>query len=199
MEFQVIVTIIPMTRDQRARWPGWRNIRADGVRRAGSVNLDVVSPQCVGWRYVCDGEEPAVALGAVPDVAEQQEGDLQQVDGGISPPDSLTSGSVSPPLLGADGGLAPPSADVSMDWDDYGSDPSFVTGVSASSHPNVLDTAAQSFDVDDLALSTDTGSDVFELQRNQLPPPPLPPRAERTTSVIICSKDTCKRRRRKSQ
>jgi hypothetical protein len=86
-----------------------------------SVNLDTVCPQCVGWRYA---HGQANHLGQV----------LHQVDGRVTP-DSL-----SPPLhdvQGADGGL-----DASLEWDDYVSDPSFVT---RSTHANY-----RSFDVDTL-------------------------------------------------
>ena len=174
-----------MTRALQEQWSGHRNIRIDNAPRASSVNMDTVSPQCVGWRYCVHGQD---------DHLGQEDGHaLHQVDGGVTP-DSLTSGTVSPPLHdvqgahGADGGL-----DASLEWDDYVSDPSFVTGSTRASY--------RSFDVDDLVISSDaTGSDVFELQRGEREvTPPLPPRALRSQSVIVCSAATCKPRRKRSQ
>ena len=41
-----------MHRSQHVKWPGWRNILIDGANKRSGVNLDIISPQCVIWRFL---------------------------------------------------------------------------------------------------------------------------------------------------
>ena len=82
------------------------------------------------------------------------------------------------------------SNDISLDWDNYNSDPTYLD---------------QTADAHDLNISSDTtGSDVFILQHTQAVDhheqpvlddvPPLHRRADRVISVINCGAGTCKRK-----
>ena len=183
----ISATVTPMAGTMKRKYPGWRNIVKDGEVEERSVNLDMVGHNCVAWKHseetvqepdsdedrqaAADHEEPQEV-----DEEEQPAAALQQMDGGIITPDSLS------PVAAVDQTLG---NDASLDWDDYASDPTFVSTPSWS--PNRCNHSSTREDfVDVLNISTDsTGSDVF-------PPPPLPWKARSATSVLQCSSKTCK-------
>ena len=44
------MTVMKMTKKMSNKWPGWRNIKHD-TGKTKSVNLDILSKNCVAWRY----------------------------------------------------------------------------------------------------------------------------------------------------
>ena len=144
-----------------------------------------ISHGCVAWRYVDDREGD---LNSQQDTTATEDHHLcmdpvQQVDGaaGFTPTSTLDPTG---------------TTDVSLDWDNYVSDPSFVD--ISQIHPAQR---SYTFDVDNLDLSSETtGSDVFPLQHDRSPDlpaleelPPLLPRMTQRTSVIMCNSNTCKK------
>ena len=158
-------TVTPMTRELQRRYPGWRNLVKDGENEESSVNLDMVGNNCVAWKY-CD--EAAVN-------DEQHAALVQQIDGGIITPESLS------PSIEVD---QTQSNDASLDWDNYASDPTFVSTQSRSPNRHNHSSTRDDF-LDTLSISSNTTEcEVF--------PPQLPPRARSSASVIQCNNKTCK-------
>ena len=169
-QIKVNATVKPMTKTMQQKFPGWRNILRDDDSIESSVNLDIISRNCVAWKYCTEH-----ASGHDDNVHEEVA--LQQVDGGTRTPDSLS------PMRD----LNNRRNDVSMDWDNYASDPSYITtqpGVPkkynhSSTRDDFIDANAE-------AESSELEDETFE----KLPSPP--PRARAGTSVIQCNSKTCK-------
>ena len=95
---------------------------------------------------------------------------------------------------------------MSMDWDDYASDPTYAPStfdisprlnVDISFNVNYLNISTDSTGIEVININTAEGSDIVDInteddQPPPYPPPSIPPRSIRATSVIICSADTCK-------
>ena len=120
-----------------------------------------------------DGE-----LEAAPDDDEEHTAALQQTDGGIITPLSLSPEAEVHQT---------PETDASLDWDNYASDPSFVSPSPRSAIRNNRSSTRDDL-VDMLNISSSSAESVFPVDE----PPPLPPRARSSTSVIQCSSQTCK-------
>ena len=197
MRCRLHATVTMMTKSQQTRWPGWRNVQVDNNQAESSVNMDRVSLNCVGWRFLDN---------------------FPQIDG------NYTEGNVTrstPPTPNASGAE---SANT-LDWDNYVSDPTYISPVvqldwtardrrrssrervkirleSDKDNPcdYVLRPRRLSFyDVDALDVSSNASwyGEVFEMRHDDKQndvPPPLPPRAARSQSVIVCSTQTCKPR-----
>ena len=164
-----------MTKTMQAKYPGWRNIKIADTLESSSVNLDIISHNYVGWRYIRGQPDHCEVPG---EQCQAVGGELQQVDGGITPA-SLTPETAFPDIddassLGAVGGSMP-----SLDWDNYRSDPTFVNDDLFSPNVDRFNTPLNSsFDVNNLNLSSDaTASDVVDLHGEVVvdAPPPLPP------------------------
>ena len=174
-------TVTPMTRELQRRYPGWRNLVKDGENEESSVNLDMVGNNCVAWKYcdaaaVNDEQQVAVNDDEPPhNNGEQHAALLQQIDGGIITPESLS------PSTEVD---QTQSNDASLDWDNYASDPTFVSTQSRSPNRHNHSSTRDDF-LDTLSISSNTTEcEVF--------PPQLPPRARSSASVIQCNNKTCK-------
>ena len=202
---RVCATIMTMTNKQQARWPGFRNILVDNKRIQTSVNLDSVSLNCVGWRFIDN---------------------VPQVDGNYTEQNMTQSTQHTPAQSGSE-------SVKTMEWDNYASDPSYISPPlqqdwtmrdqrrhsrdkvktsleSARDYTqdyNLRPRTLSFLDVDALDISSNASwyGEVFDLHPDDEQvanvhtsvldvddPPPVPPRSQRSQSVIVCSSRTCK-------
>ena len=185
-ETVVTGTIKHMVKKLQAKYPGCRNILLNGDCREICVNLDLISPNCVAWRYcgrnadnnliTANEEEPQEAAAHHDD---QLEDVVQQVDGVQLTPDSL---STEPVLAFTHNGNS------SLEWDNYASEPSFLGNPIHPSKRKTKSSTRNSFIDEPCITTTSNDEDAFFTDE----PPQIPPRARSRQSVIQCSSKTCK-------
>ena len=124
-------------------------------------------------------DDDAEPQGAAADHSQQHSAMVQQIDGAFLTPDSISPEHVAIQTL---------DHESSMDWDNYASDPSFLTGEIPTTKRKRKSSTRDDF-IDETNTSITTSDDDQCILDE---PPRVPPRARSRTSVIQCNSYTCK-------
>ena len=113
---------------------------------------------------------------------EQHEAVVQQVDGALLTPHSLSTNSV----------LAlTQKSNSELEWDNYASEPSFLGNPTCSIKRKTKSSTRNDFIDETYTTTNSNDEDAFFPDE----PPRIPPRARSSQSVIQCNSTTCKPKR----